>query len=286
IADFGLSRSLAISPYYTTHKDCFPKAHTAPEAFVLEGALWEVGKVTRASDVWSYGVVLWELYSNVEDPYSEIAASTIFQLLTEEGYRLQPPVDCPTILYSSAAEVCLVKKHKVGKFQGMREIQSHSNIYTYLILQEDRPTFCISECKPRDEKIVNPISLSAEAAGRRYVKSFRTDAYLRVKSELDGSTHMAPGPAGDWDHWYIEDHRNGLIRLKCMSPRSTDNAIPPPDRFLRAKIERFCRVNRYTCGDRQVETGEERGRFLVPAKCSQHMAECASIRISNRRDST
>ncbi|GMT02121.1 hypothetical protein PENTCL1PPCAC_24295, partial [Pristionchus entomophagus] len=66
IADFGLSRSLAISPYYTTHKDCFPKAHTAPEAFVLEGALWEVGKVTRASDVWSYGVVLWELYSNGE----------------------------------------------------------------------------------------------------------------------------------------------------------------------------------------------------------------------------
>ncbi|GMS90700.1 hypothetical protein PENTCL1PPCAC_12875, partial [Pristionchus entomophagus] len=240
IADFGLSRSLAVSPYYTTHKDCFPKAHTAPEAFVLEGALWEVGRVTRAADVWSYGVVLWELYSNGEDPYGDIAGSTIFQLLTEEGYRLQSPTDCPTIIYEKMCECWRIEPTARPTFDQIVAFLNAHELQLTDATEEERPTFCMSDCKLRDEKLIDgTLSLSAEAAGRRYLKSARDDVgYLRVDSKSDWAAHMAQGPACERDQWYIEHHHNGLIRLKCMfanQHESTGAFIPSPERFLRAK---------------------------------------------------
>ncbi|GMS90075.1 hypothetical protein PENTCL1PPCAC_12250, partial [Pristionchus entomophagus] len=95
IADFGLSRSLLDTQYYTTRNNCFSLAWTAPEAFVIGDILIpKPGKFTHAADVWSFGIVLWETYSNGEDPYGDIAADHLYHKLTEEGYRLPCPEKC------------------------------------------------------------------------------------------------------------------------------------------------------------------------------------------------
>ncbi|GMS86968.1 hypothetical protein PENTCL1PPCAC_9143, partial [Pristionchus entomophagus] len=67
LADFGLTRCLDTIAYYRANKQGFPYKWTAPEAWVIfdnDGILRQPGRSTSASDVWTFAVVLWELYSS------------------------------------------------------------------------------------------------------------------------------------------------------------------------------------------------------------------------------
>ena len=46
------------------------------------------------SDVWSFGVVLWELFTLAETPYPNIQVDAVYQKLTE-GYRMSCPEHAP-----------------------------------------------------------------------------------------------------------------------------------------------------------------------------------------------
>ncbi|XP_017033637.1 ephrin type-B receptor 1-B isoform X4 [Drosophila kikkawai] len=92
IADFGLSREIEnTSDAYTTRGGKIPVRWTAPEAIAFR-------KFTSASDVWSYGVVLWEVMSYGERPYWNWSNQDVIKSI-EKGYRLPAPMDCPEALY-------------------------------------------------------------------------------------------------------------------------------------------------------------------------------------------
>jgi hypothetical protein len=60
---------------------------------VVEGSIL---KVMTWQQVWSFGVVLWELYSRGAQPYMEFTSSQeIVTKVVKEGYRLSPPDNCP-----------------------------------------------------------------------------------------------------------------------------------------------------------------------------------------------
>uniref|UniRef100_A0A8C7ZW36 receptor protein-tyrosine kinase n=1 Tax=Oryzias sinensis TaxID=183150 RepID=A0A8C7ZW36_9TELE len=93
VSDFGLSRVLEDDPEaaYTTRGGKIPIRWTAPEAIAYR-------KFTSASDVWSYGIVMWEVVSYGERPYWEMSNQDVIKAI-DEGYRLPPPMDCPVVLH-------------------------------------------------------------------------------------------------------------------------------------------------------------------------------------------
>ncbi|XP_040823051.1 ephrin type-A receptor 5 isoform X9 [Ochotona curzoniae] len=94
VSDFGLSRVLEDDPeaaYTTRLGGKIPIRWTAPEAIAFR-------KFTSASDVWSYGIVMWEVVSYGERPYWEMTNQDVIKAV-EEGYRLPSPMDCPAALY-------------------------------------------------------------------------------------------------------------------------------------------------------------------------------------------
>uniref|UniRef100_A0A8C8C9J8 receptor protein-tyrosine kinase n=1 Tax=Oncorhynchus tshawytscha TaxID=74940 RepID=A0A8C8C9J8_ONCTS len=93
VSDFGMSRVLEDDPEaaYTTRGGKIPIRWTAPEAIAYR-------KFTSASDVWSYGIVMWEVMSYGERPYWDMSNQDVIKAI-DEGYRLPPPMDCPVALH-------------------------------------------------------------------------------------------------------------------------------------------------------------------------------------------
>ncbi|XP_039603910.1 ephrin type-A receptor 7 isoform X3 [Polypterus senegalus] len=93
VSDFGLSRVIEDDPeaVYTTSGGKIPVRWTAPEAI-------QYRKFTSASDVWSYGIVMWEVMSYGERPYWDMSNQDVIKAI-EEGYRLPSPMDCPSGLH-------------------------------------------------------------------------------------------------------------------------------------------------------------------------------------------
>jgi len=105
VGDFGLSRATtSSSDYYKSSGKRFPYKWTAPESM-------KYSKYSTASDVWSFGVTLWEITSRGEIPYFAIENREILKHL-EEGYRLPMPDQTPEELYTIMKECWDLKPEK------------------------------------------------------------------------------------------------------------------------------------------------------------------------------
>ncbi|XP_043260817.1 activated Cdc42 kinase-like isoform X6 [Colletes gigas] len=93
ISDFGLSRALGVGKdYYQTNFNVnlkLPIAWCAPECISYL-------KFTSASDVWAYGVTLWEMFSYGFQPWAALTGHQILEAIDEPNFqRLEQPECCP-----------------------------------------------------------------------------------------------------------------------------------------------------------------------------------------------
>jgi tyrosine-protein kinase Srms len=91
VADFGLSRIMQ-GGYYKTDDKQIPVKWSAIEVL-------KTGTYTPKSDVWSFGVMLWELFSFGNVPYSGLSNMETVDQVCEKGYRLPLPKSCPIDLH-------------------------------------------------------------------------------------------------------------------------------------------------------------------------------------------
>ena len=93
IADFGLSREIYTVDYYRVGgtNACLPVRWMPPEALLY-------GKFTVKSDVWSFGVLMWEVYSYARQPYGGMSNYEVIDRI-KDGQVLPCPELSPASIY-------------------------------------------------------------------------------------------------------------------------------------------------------------------------------------------
>ncbi|XP_061665262.1 non-receptor tyrosine-protein kinase TNK1 isoform X2 [Syngnathoides biaculeatus] len=95
IGDFGLMRGLSheADHYVMSAHRRIPFAWCAPESL-------RVGSFSHSSDVWMFGVTLWEMFTYCEEPWFGLSGRQILWRVEREGERLERPPDSPQALYA------------------------------------------------------------------------------------------------------------------------------------------------------------------------------------------
>nr|KAI8768231.1 tyrosine-protein kinase CSK-like [Biomphalaria glabrata] len=89
VSDFGLAN---IGGFNQTSSQKFPIKWTAPES--LRNNIF-----TNKSDMWSFGILLWEIYSFGRVPYPRVPLSDVV-MHVEKGYRMEAPEGCPVEIFA------------------------------------------------------------------------------------------------------------------------------------------------------------------------------------------
>ncbi|XP_071468453.1 tyrosine-protein kinase Fer isoform X3 [Marmota flaviventris] len=87
ISDFGMSRQEDGGVYSSSGLKQIPIKWTAPEAL-------NYGRYSSESDVWSFGILLWETFSLGISPYPGMTNQQAREQV-ERGYRMSAPQNCP-----------------------------------------------------------------------------------------------------------------------------------------------------------------------------------------------
>ncbi|OON14331.1 protein tyrosine kinase, partial [Opisthorchis viverrini] len=127
ISDFGLARKIGeklVDDAYTLTGGKVPIRWTAPEAVIYR-------RFTIASDVWSFGIVSWEVFSYGQRPYWDWTNQTVISML-ERGYRLPCPEACPKEMHCLMLNCWSAKTEKRPNFDTL-------GVYLEKILEDEEP---------------------------------------------------------------------------------------------------------------------------------------------------
>ncbi|KAL6466734.1 hypothetical protein MHYP_G00245380 [Metynnis hypsauchen] len=93
ICDFGLARDITKDSNYVLRGNArLPVKWMSPES--LFSCVY-----TFESDVWSYGILLWEIFSLGNSPYPGVPVGSMFYKMIQDGYRMTEPEFAPSEIY-------------------------------------------------------------------------------------------------------------------------------------------------------------------------------------------
>ncbi|XP_041035652.1 high affinity nerve growth factor receptor-like, partial [Carcharodon carcharias] len=93
IGDFGMSRDIYSTDYYRVGgRTMLPIRWMPPESIVYR-------KFTTESDIWSFGVVLWEIFTYGKQPWYQLSNNEAIECITQ-GRELECPRTCPKEVYN------------------------------------------------------------------------------------------------------------------------------------------------------------------------------------------
>ncbi|XP_012287594.1 tyrosine-protein kinase transmembrane receptor Ror isoform X2 [Orussus abietinus] len=172
ISDFGLSRDIYSSDYYRVQsKSLLPVRWMPPESILY-------GKFTTESDVWSFGVVLWEIYSYGLQPYYGYNNQEVIDMIRSR--QLLPcPEDCPTMIYSLMIECWHEVANRRPQFP-----EIHHRLHNWYTNQTYLSDFC-------NESVASYGSGHKVGRGNSTAPTFRNDSLKRA-DPLFKANHESP----------------------------------------------------------------------------------------------
>ncbi|XP_071999973.1 protein-tyrosine kinase 2-beta isoform X2 [Engystomops pustulosus] len=145
LGDFGLSRYLEEEEYYKASVTRLPIKWMAPESINFR-------RFTSASDVWMFGVCMWEILSYGKQPFFWLENKDVISVI-EKGDRLPKPEVCPPTLYTLMTRCWTYDPSERPKFTEL--VCSLSDIYqTEKEIAKDKER----NNRQRPPKIIEPIA--------------------------------------------------------------------------------------------------------------------------------
>ncbi|XP_037553918.1 tyrosine-protein kinase ZAP-70 [Nematolebias whitei] len=124
ISDFGLSKALGADNNYYKARTAgkWPLKWYAPECINFH-------KFSSKSDVWSYGITMWEAFSYGGKPYKKMKGNEVTRYI-ESGGRLESPPACPERMYTLMKE-CWT--HSLEERPDFKKVEESMRSYHYSI---------------------------------------------------------------------------------------------------------------------------------------------------------
>ncbi|KAL1022591.1 hypothetical protein UPYG_G00029640 [Umbra pygmaea] len=197
ICDFGLARDIMHDNNYVSKGSTFlPVKWMAPESIFDN-------MYTSLSDVWSYGILLWEIFSLGGTPYPGMVVDSSFYSKIKSGYRMAKPEQAPADVYEMM----------------MRCWNSEP---------EKRPSF-FSLCESVASLLPSGYKRCFERVNHEFLKSDHP-AVTRVQVENDdayiGITYKNQGKSKDRESGFDEQRLSSdsgyIIPLPDLDPMSDD----------------------------------------------------------------
>lgn len=120
LADFGLSRWVQDQSYYKASKGKLPIKWMSPESINFR-------RFTAASDVWMFGVCMWEILMMGVKPFQGIKNNDVIGKI-ENGERLALPAKCPPRLYSLMSQCWSFEPSKRPTFRDVKEVLKYVDV--------------------------------------------------------------------------------------------------------------------------------------------------------------
>ncbi|XP_041044948.1 protein tyrosine kinase 2aa isoform X6 [Carcharodon carcharias] len=129
LGDFGLSRYMEDSTYYKASKGKLPIKWMAPESINFR-------RFTSASDVWMFGVCMWEILMYGVKPFQGVKNNDVIGRI-ENGERLPMPPNCPPTLYSLMTKCWAYDPSRRPRFNELKQ-QLSTILEEEKVQQEER----------------------------------------------------------------------------------------------------------------------------------------------------
>lgn len=204
ICDFGLARDIMHDTNYVSKGSTFlPVKWMAPESIFDN-------MYTTLSDVWSYGILLWEIFSLGGTPYPGMVVDSSFYNKIKSGYRMSKPELAPDDVYEMMMRCWNSEPEKRPSFQGLTDsvaallpssYKKHYERVNHEFLKSDHPAVTRMCVKSEDDAY---IGISAKSCKPKDRESGFDEQRLSADSG-----YIIPLPDLDPDDEYGKRNRHG-----------------------------------------------------------------------------
>uniref|UniRef100_A0A674ABS6 Tyrosine-protein kinase n=1 Tax=Salmo trutta TaxID=8032 RepID=A0A674ABS6_SALTR len=139
ISDFGLSKALGADDNYYKARIAgkWPLKWYAPECMNFH-------KFSSKSDVWSFGVTMWEAFSYGGKPYKKMKGPEVISFIAS-GSRMECPSGCPDRMYALMKD-CWTYKHEDRP--GFVKVEERMRVFYYSISNKTPPEVTADAAEP------------------------------------------------------------------------------------------------------------------------------------------